>query len=219
VITPSALRDELAKLSDALAGEHPQLADCRFTPHDFRRLVATDLVNHGLPIHIGAALLGHLDVQTTHGYVTVFNEDVVRHYQAHLAARRADRPAREYRPVTGQEWAEFRAPLRQAQGRARQLRPSLRDRLRTRTRLFIRCPMLHVDPALLDRLEDIHTDLLARRAQAEAEGWLGELEGIDLTLRFLQDKQAQAQRLAGLTTIDLGLPSPWGQVRPPQVSE
>ncbi|WP_373460597.1 hypothetical protein [Arthrobacter oryzae] len=32
-----------------------------------------------MPIHIGAALLGHLDVQTTYGYVTVFQEDVIRH--------------------------------------------------------------------------------------------------------------------------------------------
>ena len=31
----------------------------RFTPHDFRRIFATDLVNNGLLIHIGAALLGH----------------------------------------------------------------------------------------------------------------------------------------------------------------
>ena len=59
VITPSALREELAQLSDALAAEHPELGSVRFTPHDFRRLFATDLVNHGLPIHIGAALLGH----------------------------------------------------------------------------------------------------------------------------------------------------------------
>jgi hypothetical protein len=29
------------------------------------------------------------------------------------------------------------------------------------------------------RLAEIETDLLARRARAEAEGWLGELEGID----------------------------------------
>ncbi|MGN7255747.1 tyrosine-type recombinase/integrase [Arthrobacter sp. SAFR-023] len=71
VITPESLRAELAKLSDALSVEHPELAACRFTPHDFRRLFATDLVNHGLTIHIGAALLGHLDVQTTHGYVSV----------------------------------------------------------------------------------------------------------------------------------------------------
>jgi hypothetical protein len=27
------------------------------------------LVNHGLPIHIGAALLGHLNLETTRGYV------------------------------------------------------------------------------------------------------------------------------------------------------
>jgi hypothetical protein len=78
-------------LSDAVAVKHPDLANCRFTPHDFRRLFATDLVNHVLPIHIGAALLGHLDVQTTHGYVTVFQGDVIRHYQAHLARRCAAR--------------------------------------------------------------------------------------------------------------------------------
>ena len=58
-------------------------------PHDFRRLFATDLVNHGLPIHIGAALLGHLDVQTTYCYVTVVQEDIIHHYRTHLVGRRA----------------------------------------------------------------------------------------------------------------------------------
>ncbi|WP_392392191.1 site-specific integrase [Streptomyces parvus] len=38
--------------------------DVHFTAHDFRRLFATDLVNSGVPIHIGAALLGHLNIQT-----------------------------------------------------------------------------------------------------------------------------------------------------------
>lgn len=56
VINPGTLGAELAKPSDALAVEHPELAGCRFTPHDFRRLFATDLVNHGLPIHIGAGM-------------------------------------------------------------------------------------------------------------------------------------------------------------------
>lgn len=68
--------------------------------------------------------------------------------------------------------------------------------------------MPHVDPAMLDRLDEIHTDLLARRALAEAEGWLGELEGTDLTLRFLRQKGEQAKRLARQTTVDLGLPRP-----------
>ena len=62
-----------------------------------------------MPIHIGAALLGHLDLETTRGYVAVFNEDVTRHYQAHLQRRRRMRPPDEYLPVTDDEWTEFEA--------------------------------------------------------------------------------------------------------------
>lgn len=71
------------------------------------RIFATELVNSGLPIHIGAALLGHLNIQTTRGYVAVFDEDVVRHYAAFLAGRRAVRPAEEYRQASAAEWLEF----------------------------------------------------------------------------------------------------------------
>jgi integrase len=80
VITPGSLREMLFRLCASLADKHPRLGSVRSTPHDFRRLFATDLANHGLPIHIGAALLGHLNIQTFHGYVAVFHEDVIRHY-------------------------------------------------------------------------------------------------------------------------------------------
>ena len=60
----------------------PAFSGLVFTPHDFRRLFATELVNSGLPIHIGAALLGHLSLETTRGYVAVFDDEIVRHYQA-----------------------------------------------------------------------------------------------------------------------------------------
>jgi hypothetical protein len=48
--------------------------------------------------------------------------------------------------------------------------------------------MLSIDPKMLPRLEEIEDDLLARRARAEHEAWLGEIEGIDLTLTFLRQK-------------------------------
>ncbi|WP_018588915.1 hypothetical protein [Salinispora arenicola] len=52
-------------------------------------------------------------------------------------------------------------------------------------------------------------DLVLRRERAQAEGWIGEIEGIDLTLRFLADRQQQASRLQEITgTVDLGMPSP-----------
>jgi len=38
---------------------------------------------------------------------------------------------------------------------------------------------------MLPRLNKIETDLLTRRSRAETEGWLGEIEGIDLTQRGL----------------------------------
>ena len=72
-----------------------------------RHLFATELVNNGLPIHIGAALMGHVNVQSTRGYVAVFDEDIVRHYQQFLDRRRAQRPASEYRAPTAAEMAEF----------------------------------------------------------------------------------------------------------------
>lgn len=107
VMTPGAVGEMLRRVGAKLAQQRPEFAEHRFTPHDFRRLFATDLVNHGLPIHIGAALLGHLNLETTRGYIAVFEEDVVRHYQAHLARRRQLRPQTEYRPATPAEWQEL----------------------------------------------------------------------------------------------------------------
>ena len=107
VISDTTIVNMLKRRGCELAEHHPGFHAASFTPHDFRRLLATDLVNSGLPIHIGAALLGHLNLQTTRGYVAVFNEDVIRHYQGFLARRRQARPVDEYRPITDPEWLGF----------------------------------------------------------------------------------------------------------------
>jgi hypothetical protein len=67
--------------------------------------------------------------------------------------------------------------------------------------------MLNINPRMLPRLDEIEDDLLARRGRAEREGWLGEVEGIDLTLTFLRQKRDQTQRLARIAPVELGLPS------------
>ncbi len=66
--------------------------------------------------------------------------------------------------------------------------------------------MLRIDPAMLARLDDLETDLLARRDRAQDEGWLGEIEGLQLTLRFLADKRADAARLTRLQPIAITTP-------------
>ena len=180
-----------------LAKVHPSFAGITFSAHDFRRLFATEVVNNGLPIHIGAALLGHLDTATTRGYVAVFDEDLIRHYQSYLARRRSLRPDNEYRPATDEEWTEFEEHFEKR-------RVELGNCARPygtpceHEHACIRCPMLHIDPKMLPRLDELERDLLARRERAEDEGWLGEIDGLDLTLSFLRDKRTRARRLTNL---------------------
>jgi hypothetical protein len=39
------------------------------------------------------------------------------------------------------------------------------------------------------------------------EGWLGEIEGIDLTLSFLRQTREETRRLARIAPVDLGIPA------------
>ncbi|GAA3372290.1 hypothetical protein GCM10017744_103230 [Streptomyces antimycoticus] len=67
--------------------------------------------------------------------------------------------------------------------------------------------MLHINPKMLPRLAELEADLLDRRARAEAEHWIGEIEGIDLTLTFLRAKRDETQRRAQRPSVDLGIPT------------
>lgn len=195
--------------TDALARTRPEFASIPFAPHDFRRLLATELVNNGLPIHIGAALLGHLNAQTTRGYVAVFSEDVIVHYQQFLDRRRTRRPDDEYRTPTDQEWHDFNEHFDKRRVELGSCgRPYGTNCAHEHA--CIRCPMLSIDPKMLSRLDELEQDLLARRGRAVEEGWRGEIEGLDLTLTFLRSKRARAQRTARLGTpsqVDLGMPA------------
>lgn len=73
--------------------------------------------------------------------------------------------------------------------------------------------MLTINPKMIPRLDEIEGDLLARRARAEHEAWLGEVEGIDLTLAFLRQKREETLRLARAAPVDLGMPA-----TPPRLS-
>lgn len=68
--------------------------------------------------------------------------------------------------------------------------------------------MLWPDPAQRDRLTEIRDNLTARIAEAEREGWLGEVEGLQVSLAGAEDKLAQIDRRASRAiTVDLGIPS------------
>jgi integrase len=108
VIPADRIRELLAGLARRARITDVDGAPLKFTPHDFRRIFSTETVNGGLPIHIAAKLLGHLDLNTTQGYVAVYPEEVIRHYRQFVDQRRTQRPSEEYREPTDSEWEEFR---------------------------------------------------------------------------------------------------------------
>lgn len=55
----------------------------------------------------------------------------------------------------------------------------------------VRCSLLRPDPAQRDRLEEIRDNLHDRIAEAEREGWLGEIEGLKVSLAGTEGKLAQ----------------------------
>ena len=75
----------------------------------------------------------------------------------------------------------------------------------------VRCALLWPDPNQRTRLVEIRDNLKARIAEAQREGWLGEVEGLQVSLAGAQDKLVQVERCCRTTTdiaaTELGIPT------------
>jgi len=168
----------------------------RFTPHDFRRIFITDAVLHGMPPHIAQLVAGHRDINTTMGYKAVYPDEVINGHRAFIARRRALRPSEEYRVPTDEEWEEFL-------GHFERRKVALGDCGRSYATACIhehaclRCPLLRPDPAQRSRLQQLHDNLLARIREAQAQRWLGEAEGLKVSLAGAKRKLAEMDQIAG----------------------
>jgi len=190
-----------AGLTDAGGGAR------RFTPHDFRRIFATEAVATGLPVHIAAKLLGHQSLATTQAYVAVYDQDVIDHHRAFIARRRGMRPSEEYREPTDTEWEEFLGHFERRKvelgvcGRAYGT-PCQHEHA------CIRCPMLRPDPNQLGRLVEIVENLNARLTEAHNRGWLGEVEGLVASLAGAEQKLAMMRRTSASVSITVRVGQP-----------
>ena len=197
------LDDALAAIGVKDASGRP----LRYTFHDFRRLFITDAIMHGMPPHIAQLVAGHRDINTTMGYKAVYPEEVINGHRAFIARRRALRPAAEYRVPTDEEWAEFL-------GHFERRKVALGDCGRSydtpciHEHSCLRCPLLRPDPAQRPRLAEICANLTARIAEAEAARWLGEAEGLKVSLAGARHKLTQMDQISARrsATVNLGLP-------------
>ncbi|MFI5741347.1 tyrosine-type recombinase/integrase [Streptomyces anulatus] len=180
----------------------------RYQPHDFRRIFITDAILNGLPPHIAQVIAGHESIDTTMGYNAVYPGAAIEAHRAFIARRRSLRPAEEYRAVTSEEWEEFL-------GHFERRKLALGDCGRAygtdcvHEHACIRCPVLIVKSDERARLVDIRQNLTDRIAEAEREGWLGDVEGLSVSLAATEEKIAQidAREERKMSPTFLGIPS------------
>jgi hypothetical protein len=205
--TPTAIRKLLINALAATGLTDTNGEPLFFSPHDFRRVFVTDAIMNGLPPHIAQVICGHKTIDTTMGYKAVYPAEAIEAHRGFIARRRATRPSEEYRTPTDEEWDAFLAHFEKR-----------KVSIGTCARAFgtpcihehacVRCSLLRPDPAQRARLEEIRDNLITRIAEAEREGWLGEVEGLQVSLAGANDKLAQLDRRArSRTVVDLGIPT------------
>lgn len=162
---------------------------------------------NGLPPHIAQVICGHKNIDTTMGYKAVYPAETIEAHRAFIARRRSTRPSEEYRTPTEEEWDAFLAHFEKRKvsigtcGRAFST-PCVHEHA------CVRCALLRPDPDQRSRIEEIRDNLIARIAEAEREGWLGEVEGLKVSLAYAEDKLAQVDALVKRQSIavELGMP-------------
>lgn len=213
-ISPNTIRKCLNETLEDSGLTNAEGEPLRYWPHDFRRIFVTDTIMSGLPPHIAQIICGHKSLATTMHYKALYPEEAIEAHRAFLARRRAQRPSEEYRTPTSEEWDAFLGHFER-----RKLSVGTCGRAFgtscVHEHACVRCSLLRPDPAQLPRLEEIRDNLIARIAEAEREGWLGEVEGLKTSLAGAHHKvrQLDAERARAQRAIDLGMPS-FSQISP-----
>ena len=188
--TPSAIRKLLINALAATGLTDAAGDPLMFSPHDFRRIFVTDAIMSGLPPHIAQVICGHKNIGTTIGYKAVYPAEAIEAHRAFIARRRATRPSEEYRTPTDEEWDAFLAHFEKRKVSVGTCARAFASPC-VHEHACVRCSLLRPDPAQRGRLEEIRANLHDRIAEAEREGWLGEIEGLKVSLAGTEDKLAQ----------------------------
>ena len=142
------------------------------------------------------------------GYKAIYPTEAIEAHRGFITRRRQARPSEEYRTPTEEEWDQFLIHFEK-----RKLSIGICARAFgtpcIHEHACVRCSLLRPDPAQRARLEEIRTNLHERIAEAEREGWLGEVDGLKVSLAGAEDKLTQIDTalLRQATTVQLGMPA------------
>ncbi len=199
-ISMGATRRWLIDTANALDLREVNGTPLRFTPHDFRRMFITALVNDVYrstsPRRSSATPTSRPSAATSR---SIRGTSFVA-YDKFIASRRTLRPSQEYREPTQQEWTEFEEHFLRRKVSLGNCRRAYGSGC-SHEHACIRCQFLQVHPAQMGQLNAIEANLRARVDEAGANSWLGDVDQLLVTLGHLDRKKEQVQQmLASLPT-------------------
>ena len=204
------LLDRLVEISpDPGRGRHRPL---RFTPHDFRRIFATDAGSgRAARAHPRQDSSATKRIATTQTYVAVYDHDVIEHHRAFIARRRTLRPSAGIPRTHRRRMGRVPQTLRETQGRTRHLRSRATDTRCQHEHACLRCARPSARPDATaparGRSSPICTTDLPEAARTL--GWLGEVDGLEASIAAGQQKLAAMTRrpARGDGPVSIGMPA------------
>ena len=137
----------------------------------------------------------------------VYPDEAINGHRTFITRRRGLRPGEEYRIPTDEEWQEFLGHFQRRHvalgecGRSYST-PCIHEHS------CLRCPLLRPSAAQRPRIVEIRDNLIDRIAEAQREGWHGEVEGLQVSLTGAEAKLAQLEQMTRrATTVNLGMPT------------
>jgi len=109
-VNTNTIRGRLRWISEQAGARHADGTPLILTPHDCRRVFASEHLNSHTPIHVIQALLGHATINTVMIYAKLYPDQFVTEYRKAMRGLYTDvhGPAANSTP-TEAEWAEFTA--------------------------------------------------------------------------------------------------------------
>ena len=203
MVNECTVRKWLSELANSLGLRDADGTLLHYTPHDFRRIFITDIVNAGFPIHLRQSWLATTTSKsrvatppsTRRMFLTPTNGSSIP--QTHPALRRVqDEP-------TQAEWDEFIEHFGQrkiALGNCH--RPYGSDCVHEHA--CVRCDYCQIDPSPAGRLDEIRNNLRTQVEEAQRNQWLGDVAQLRITIEHA-DRKARKLRVRSDRNTDLVL--------------
>ena len=180
------IRKWLSELANGLGLCEADGAALHYTPHDFRRLFITDIVNAGFPIHLAAKIVGHNNIEVTRACTAVYQRTCSTLTNA--SSTTGDSLARPPSTTNPPKPSGMTSSSTSASAKSRSVTATahMDQTMRMSTRASAATSARLIRQS--GRLDEIRDNLRLQVEEAQRDRWLGDVAQLRLTIQHANRK-------------------------------